>query len=153
MKFFEDFELNEMHYSERDYELTKQEIIEFSGQWDPMPFHLDEEVARQSYVGKLFTSSIHTVAIGMKLAHSIKRDEAAVVAGLGWDEVRFHQPVCVGDRLRVKAYVASKRESASKPDRGIVTTQMELYNQDDVMVASYKLLSMVMKKPWFDWRC
>lgn len=147
MKFFEDFELNEQHTSEQAHELTKDEIIEFSSQWDPMPFHLDEEVARQSYVGKLFTSSIHTIAIGSKLAHSIKHEEAAVVAGLGWDEVRFYEPVCVGDKLRVKATVVAKRESASKPDQGIVTTQMELYNQHQVRVASYKFITMVMKRP------
>ena len=145
MKFFEDFEIGVVHTSEQDYEISKEELIHFAQQWDPMPFHLDEDIAKQTYVGELFTSSLHTVAIGVKLAHGMKQEEGAVVAGLGWDEVRFHKPVVVGDRLRVRAFIVNKRESKSKPDRGIITTQMELFNQDDETVASYKLSSMVLK--------
>ena len=146
MKFYEDFKVGVAVESEQDYELTKEEIISFCSDWDPMPFHVDENAAAESYVGKLFTSSIHTVAIGSKLAHSMKREEAAMVAGLGWDEVRFYAPVCVGDRLRVRSYISAKRESNSKPDQGILTSTIELINQDGVMVASYKISSLIMKR-------
>lgn len=147
MKYFEDIEENAPHYSTERYTLSKQEIIEFSGHWDPMPFHLDEAVAEQSYVGKLFTSGVHTVAIASRLCHSMSEEKVAAVAGLGWDEVRFHQPACIGDEFWVKSFVCTKRESRSKPDRGIMTTRIELYNQRDELVTSFTMSSLVLKRP------
>lgn len=147
MKYFEDFEVGVSHVSEQDYEITRDEIIEFAGNWDPMPFHLDEVVASQTYVGELFASSIHTFAIGVKLAHTIKHEEVATVAGLGWDDVRFHHPVCVGDRLRVRSQIDSKRASNSRPGHGILTSKIEVFNQEEVTVASYKLSSLVLMRP------
>ena len=118
--------------------------MSFAEQWDPMPFHLDEDVAKASPLGKLFASSIHTVAIGVKLAHTMIEEEAAIVAGLGWDELRFLVPVCVGDRLRVRSQLISKRESKSQPDRGILVSLNEVFNQRDQVVASYKMSSMIL---------
>lgn len=146
MRFYEDFELNIPHTSEAEYEVTKEEIIAFASQWDPMPFHLDEEVAKASPLGKLFASSIHTVAIGVRLAHTMIEEEAAMVAGLGWDELRFLIPVCVGDRLRVRSQFIDRRESKSKPDRGILISLNEVLNQHDEVVAHYKMSSMILKR-------
>ena len=144
MRFYEDFEIGIPHTSEQFYEVTKEEIMSFAEQWDPMPFHLDEDVAKASPLGKLFASSIHTVAIGVKLAHTMIEEEAAIVAGLGWDELRFLVPVCVGDRLRVRSQLISKRESKSQPDRGILVSLNEVLNQDNQVVASYKMSSMIL---------
>ena len=144
MRFYEDFEIGIPHTSEQFYEVTKEEIMSFAEQWDPMPFHLDEDVAKASPLGKLFASSIHTVAIGVKLAHTMIEEEAAIVAGLGWDELRFLVPVCVGDRLRVRSQLISKRESKSQPDRGILVSLNEVFNQRDQVVASYKMSSMIL---------
>jgi acyl dehydratase len=144
MRFYEDFEIGIPHTSEQFYEVTKEEIMSFAAQWDPMPFHLDEDVAKASPLGKLFASSIHTVAIGVKLAHTMIEEEAAIVAGLGWDELRFLVPVCVGDRLRVRSQLISKRESKSQPDRGILVSLNEVFNQRDQVVASYKMSSMIL---------
>jgi acyl dehydratase len=146
MRYYEDFKVNIPHTSECDYEVTKEAIIDFASQWDPMPFHLDEEVAKASPLGKLFASSIHTVAIGVKLAHTMMEEEAAIVAGLGWDELRFLVPVCVGDCLRVRSQLVSKRESRSQPDRGILVALNEVLNQQGEVVASYKMTSMVLKR-------
>jgi acyl dehydratase len=144
MRFYEDFEIGIPHTSEQFYEVTKEEIMSFAAQWDPMPFHLDEDVAKASPLGKLFASSIHTVAIGVKLAHTMIEEEAAIVAGLGWDELRFLVPVCVGDRLRVRSQLISKRESKSQSDRGILVSLNEVFNQRDQVVASYKMTSMIL---------
>jgi acyl dehydratase len=146
MRFYEDFEVNVPHTSEQDYLVTKEEIMSFAGKWDPMPFHLDEEVAKASPLGKLFASSIHTVAIGVKLAHTMMEEDSAIVAGLGWDEVRFLIPVCVNDRLRVRSRLVSRRESKSQPDRGILVALNEVLNQHNEVVASYKMSSMILKR-------
>lgn len=147
MKYFEDLELGVAQLSEQRHTLSKEEIIQFCQQWDPMPYHVDEEAAAGSYVGELFTSSVHTVAIGVKLAHSMQTEAIAVVAGIGWDKVRLHKPVCVGDVLQLRYYVSDKRESRSKPDRGIYTSTLELLNQRDEMVVSFELAAIILKRP------
>ncbi len=147
MRYFDDIDVGRRVEGEQSYTLSAEEIKTFAGQWDPMPFHLDETAAKQSPLGVLFASSIHTVAIGVRLSHSIQEEEMAVVAGLGWDDVRFHVPVCAGDTLRVAAEIVDKRASRSKPDRGICVTRLELYNQRDELAVEYKIASLVLKRP------
>lgn len=147
MRYFDDIQVGRRVESSDSYTLGADEIKTFAGQWDPMPFHIDETAAQQSPLGVLFASSIHTVAIGVRLSHSIQQEPLAVVAGLGWDEVRFHVPVCAGDTLRVAAEIVDKRASRSKPDRGICVTRIELYNQRDELAVEYKIASLVMTRP------
>lgn len=146
MQFYEDITVGNRIVGEETYAVTAEEIKSFAGKWDPMPFHLDEEAAKQSPLGRLFASSIHTIAIAVQLSHRLHRDSMAVVAGLGWDEVRFPLPVCPGDQLRVEAEVVSKRESASKPDRGICVNQLSVFNQDGLLVAQINIASLVLKR-------
>jgi acyl dehydratase len=68
--------------------------------------------------------------------HSSPEADAAVIAGLGWDEVRFSNPVRVGDTLSVRFTCLETRPSKSKPDRGIVRNKVEVLNQDDQLVLS-----------------
>ena len=112
-----------------------------------MPFHTDESRAKASPLGALFASSTHTVAAAIKLSHYALDDEFAAVAGLGWDDVRFLKPVFAGDELRVTSEILNKRESNSKPDRGVVTFFFKLINQRDEDVLEFKLSSLVLKKP------
>ncbi len=62
--------------------------------------------------------------------HSSPEADAAVMAGLGWDEVRFSSPARDGDILSVRFTCLEARASASKPDRGIVRTKVEVVNQN-----------------------
>lgn len=147
MRFFEDIQLDRVSESPATYTLDRDNIIGFCGEWDPMPFHVDEDYARQTPMGRLFTSAAHLVSISLKLAHSISNEPSATIAGLGWDEVRFHRPGFVGDTLRVRSSVVEKRESRSNPDRGIATALIQLLNQDDELVASYRISTLVMRRP------
>lgn len=146
MKYFEDIEIRGPRRYDTGYTLTRENIVDFCSQWDPLPFHLDEEVARQTPMGRLFTSAAHLVSIALKLGHSAVAEPTAVIAGLGWDEVRFHRPGFVGDTLYLQGSVLDKRVSASKPERGIVTNLMELINQDGELVASYKVSTLMQRR-------
>lgn len=147
MQFYEDMPLGLSSESTETYTFTAEDIKSFASEWDPMPFHIDEELAAQSPMGKLFATSIHTIAASVKLTHTTLHQEIAAVAGLGWDEVRFPLPTCVGDTIKVKSEVVARRESKSKPDRGIVTSLTQVINQHDQVVAEYKISTMVLKRP------
>jgi acyl dehydratase len=147
MKYFEDIELNKPRLSPRAHTVSAEEIKRFAAEWDPMPFHLDEEIAKLSPIGKLFASSAHTVAIGLRLSHDMMEKDIAVIAGLGWNDLKFPKPVCTGDSLRLKSQIVEKRESQSKPDRGIIISLNELYNQNNELVAEYKIVTLMFRRP------
>lgn len=147
MKYWEDIELNQPRVSTQSYTMTQEEIIEYASEWDPMPFHLDPEFAKHTPIGELFASSVHSIAIGVKLGHELMDSEVAIIAGLGWQDVQFPQPVVVGDELRIRSTVIEKRPSKSKPERGIITTLMELIKADDSVAVSYKIVNILWRQP------
>lgn len=145
MLYYEDLLLHQPQRSQ-PYTVSKEEVIAFATQWDPQPYHVDEEAAKQWPLG-LTASGLHTVAIAVKLINALAREPAAVVAGLGWDEVRMLGPVRPGDTLYAVTWLDSKRESNSKPDMGILSTTVELHNQRDEVVLRYRIASLAMKRP------
>ena len=145
MQYYEDFNIGNPQESQ-SYTVEKEDIIAFASQWDPQPFHIDEEAAKNWPMG-LIASSIHTFAISMKLCMSISTEPMATIAGLGIDEMRMTAPVKPGDQLRVRVWVENMRESKTKPDRGITTTRIEVLNQEDIVVLSYTNTGMILKRP------
>jgi len=108
--------------------VTKEEIIQFAKQYDPVPRHIDEEAAARSIFGGLIASSAHTFAVLISLAPRLQ-PRLRVLAGMGWDGLRLPNPVRPGDELDLETTVLEKRESKSKSDRGIVRNQIRLRNQ------------------------
>lgn len=114
--------------------VSEEEIIEFARRYDPQPFHIDPEAARQSMFGGLVASGWHTCSLVMRVLvdHYISR-----VAGLGAsgiEDLRWLQPVRPGDRLAVRVTVLKTRRSRSKPDRGLIRARTEARNQNDALV-------------------
>jgi acyl dehydratase len=147
VQYFDDIRVGDTKESAGDYELTAEEIIAFCSTWDPLPFHVDEKVAAQTPVGKLFTSAVHSVAIAIRLGHQMQKEPTSTVMGLGWDEVRFQTPACAGDRLRVRGEVIEVRPSESKPGFGIVRSLLRLTNQRGETVISFKAAALLRRRP------
>ena len=145
MLFYEDIELNLEHKSE-EFLVEKQAIIDFASQWDPQPFHTDEEAAKQWPMG-LTGSSTHSYAILTKLQTEMDQEQPAIVAGLGIEGWRTPNPLRPNDRVHSVAYVESKRESGSKPNMGILVSVSSLVNQDGEVILTYKSTGLVMKRP------
>ena len=76
------------------------------------------------------------LAVKIRLLHQLP-EPLAVIAGLGYDELRFHAPVRPGDELQLRQEWLAKRESESKSDRGIANSRVSLVNQDGVTVMSH----------------
>jgi acyl dehydratase len=125
--YFEDAEIGATSKA-GPYLVSKEEIIRFATQYDPVPRHLDEEAAARSIFGGLTASSAHTFAVFISLTPNLQ-PRLHVLAGMGWDELRLPNPVRPGDELDLELIVLEKRESKSKPDRGIVRNQVRLRNQ------------------------
>ena len=139
---FDDITVGLVMVSPDAYEITREEIIEYAGRFDPQPFHLDEDAAARTDFGGLVASGIHTLSVSNRLGWD-EQPKTAAVAGLGIDELRLLHPVRPGDRLRQSTEILEVRPSSSRRDRGIVRARRSVRNQDDVVVLTYLLTWMV----------
>jgi acyl dehydratase len=140
MKYFEDVELGETTRFGR-YEVTREEIVDYARQFDPQPFHLDEEAARASMFGGLIASGWHTGAMFIRMVCDDMVPEAATAGSMGFDDLKWLKPVRPGDVLSVESVVRGKSESRSRPDRGTVKIESRVSNQRGEVVMS--LVSLV----------
>ena len=145
MQYYEDIDIGDTREFGA-YEVTSEEIVEFAEQYDPQPFHTDEEAASESAFGELVASGWHTASICMRLLVEGALEEQAAMGARGVDELRWRRPVTPGDVLSVRTEVLDKRVSESDPRRGYVDTLLEGQNQDDEVVISWIGLGMIERR-------
>jgi acyl dehydratase len=130
----------------RSVTLTLEGCKAFAAEFDPQPFHLEEEAARRSVFGRIAASGWYTASLSMRLLVQGELKIAGGLIGLG-GEMTWPRPTYPGDTLHVESEVLAVRVSESKPDRGIVTVRNRTLNQhgEPVQVAVVKML--VPKRP------
>ena len=127
--------------------ITEAQILDFALAFDPQPFHLDVEAAKQSIFGGLIASGFHTMALTFRLFAQTRALAACSLGSPGVDELRWLRPVRPGDTLRVVVRVAEQRPSTSKPDRGIVRLQWTTLNQAGEPVLTMTSMQLVRRRP------
>ena len=136
-QYFEDIQVG-AHQAFGAYAVTREEVIEFAGRYDPQPFHLSDEAAAATHFGRLSASGWHTCAMTMAmLVENLKQHRQAGLGSPGIDELRWLTPVYPGDTLRCESEVLEKRRSASRPEMGIFKSRMTVLNQHDVPVMTF----------------
>lgn len=130
--------------------LSKDEIIAFARDYDPQPFHTDEQAARHTVYGGLIASGWQTVAIMMRLLWDTFLKDTSSLGSPGSDEIRWLKPVRPGDTLRARFTIVDVTPSRSKPDRGIVRTFTEMLNQHGETVMTHKGMGMFGRRPRSD---
>ena len=111
--------------------VTREAVIAFARQFDPQPFHVNEEAARDSLFGGLCASGWHTCAMAMRMMCDAYLLDAASLGSPGIDALRWLKPVFPGDVLRVRMQVQESRPMASRPQVGLIRSQWEVRNQRD----------------------
>ncbi|XUM24431.1 MaoC family dehydratase [Bradyrhizobium oligotrophicum S58] len=146
MRFFEDLQVGQRREL-GSYTFTAEEIKRFAVQFDPQRFHLDEEEGRRSLFGGLAASGWHVGSVCMKLIVADNqrlleiarsRGEPVVLGGPspGFRELRWHKPVLAGDTISFSSEIDSLRESASRPEWGILQARNTGINQRGELVFS-----------------
>jgi acyl dehydratase len=126
--YFEDVQVGDTHRFGQ-YAVTRGEIIEYAQQFDPQPFHLDEEAARKSMFGGLIASGWHTGAMLIRMLCDHAIPGSATTGALGFDDLKWLKPVRPGDILSVETEVLEKTESRSRPDIGVVKIASRVHDQ------------------------
>lgn len=145
-RWFEDYTVGEVIRAD-GVTVSEAEILSFAFTYDPQPFHLDRLAAETSPYGGLIASGWQTGLLGFRMLLQAGLLGKGSMGSPGLDELRWFMPVRPGDTLFSRASIEDKRESASKPDRGIVRMKYWIENQKGETVMSFFGTQMVLKRP------
>lgn len=123
--------------------LTRDSITGFAREFDPFPFHLDEEAARRSLLGGLASSGWQTGALTLRMLVDSFLSTIVSLGGLGFTDLKWRRPVFVGDTITGTATIAALRRSASHPQWGIVTLALDVRNHKGEQVMTMNLNNLV----------
>ena len=127
-RYLEDFAVGQTYGSGR-MRIGEEQIKNFAVEFDPQPFHLDEEAARSTIFGGLAASGWHTAAATMRLLVEGDLRPAGGIIGMGFEDFRWPRPTRPGDELRVESEVLEVRPSKSRPDQGLIKVRNTTLNQ------------------------
>ncbi len=145
-KYFEELDIGMEFEHQPGRTVTETDNLLFSTMTlNPQPLHLDAEFARSTEHGQILVNSIFTlgVVVGLSVGDTTL---GTTLGNLGFDKTTFPNPVFIGDTIYAKTVVVAKRESRSKPDRGIVTFEHQGINQRGEIVCSCSRGAMMMRK-------
>src|ERR1700677_1984255 len=143
--YFEDFPLGEMvEYGAVD--VSAAEIIAFAYEFDPQPFHTDEEAARAA-TGGLIASGWHTSALLLRMNCEAFLTRAAIVEEAGVEEVRWQLPVRPGDRLHVRRQTLACRPCEGQRSAGEVEFLYEVVNQKGEAAMVQRSVLLLKQRP------
>jgi acyl dehydratase len=146
--FFEEFRVGQVFEHPIRRTITETDNVLFSTMThNTAQLHIDEEYCRaHSEFGQRVVNSCLT--LGLMVGISVNDTTlGTTVANLGWDEVRFPQPLFHGDTVHVRSEVLEMRDSRSRPHNGIVIFEHRAYNQRDELVGVCKRTALMLKKP------
>jgi acyl dehydratase len=145
-RYFEEFEIGQefRHWPGRT-------ISEADNTWFSLltmnqhPLHIDAHYAATTQHGRCLV--VGTLVFSISVGISVADISGRAIANLGYNEVRHLGPVFAGDTIYASSKIIGKRESATKPDRGIVSVETKAYNQREEAVLSFRREVMIPKRP------
>lgn len=123
--------------------VSKDMILAFAREFDPLPFHLDEAAAKKSLLGGLASSGWQTAALTLRMLTDRFLNALASMGGLGFSDLKWKKPVMVGDSISGTATLSALRRSRHHPERGIVTIDLDICNQRGEPVMTMRLANLV----------
>lgn len=143
--YLEDLSVGD-RFQSGEHALDVAQILAFARQFDPQPFHTDEEAAKRTFFGGLAASGWHTAALTMKLLVESGIPLADGIIGSG-GELQWPQPTRPGDVLRVAGEVIDIVPSRSKPGRAMVTMRCQTLNQRGEVLQNFTPKLVVHSRP------
>ena len=146
-KYFEELEVGAKLKHSLGRTMTETDNVLFSAlTMNTQPLHLNQDFASKTQFGRCIINGILTLGLAVGLTVS-DLTEGTLVANLSYESVKYPQPMFPGDTLYVETEILSKRESTSKPDRGVVRFRHIGRNQEGVIVIEFERTVLMLKRP------
>ncbi len=129
LRYLEDYEVGQVFPSPGPLLVTAEAIKAFAAEFDPQPFHLDEETAKPTFFRGLAASGWHTAALTMRLLVDGELRPAGGIIGAG-GEVSWPRPLRPGDTLSLESEILEVRPSKSRPEQGLIKVRSTTLNQN-----------------------
>lgn len=142
-RYYEDIQIGEERHS-KSLIVYEKEIIEFANKYDPQWFHNDPNASQNSSFKGLIASGIHVAAIWRLLDHDANGD-IKFVCGIGWEKVRWQNPLRPNDEVFVWSRCLSKSDTSSK-EKGVVIFDHGLKRKDQIDILTFEGTCLVYKK-------
>jgi acyl dehydratase len=139
-RYLEDFTVGQT-FGSGQLRVDKEQIKAFAAEFDPQPFHLDEDAARDTIFRGLAASGWHTAALTMRLLVESEIEPAGGIIGAGFDEFRWPRPVRPGDELHIESEVLEVRPSRSRSNQGLIKVRTTTLNQNERLCRSKSPIS------------
>ena len=146
MRYWEDFTVG-MTMEFGGYEVTEKEVIEFATAFDPQPFHIDKEAAKEHYFGGIIASGWHTGSMCMRMMVDNYLVDSASMGSPGIDQLRWKQPVRPGEVLHVVAEVLDRSLPKSRPELGFVKFSHTVLNKKGEVKMTMISSGMFLRNP------
>lgn len=144
-RYFEDFVVGHAYEHRPGRTITEADNAWFTLlTMNTHPVHFDIEYAAKTEFKKPLVSSPLTVAI--LTGQSVSDVSQKAVANLGWKDIKLTKPVFAGDTLYSETEVLEKRESAKRPEQGIVTIRTIGKNQHGDVVCTFDRVMLIWKR-------
>ncbi|HEY8575001.1 MAG TPA: MaoC family dehydratase [Devosia sp.] len=141
-RHFEDLAVGEV-FDLGQVTVTKDMITTFAREFDPFPFHLDEAAAKSSLLGGLASSGWQTGALSLRMLGDSFLSKVASAGGLGFSNLKWKNPVMVGDTIGGTVTIAELRRSETHPQWGIMTLDFDVRNQKRQPVLTMRLANLI----------
>jgi acyl dehydratase len=124
--------------------VSREDILRFAREYDPQPFHVDEDAARRLPFGGIIASGWQTCALAMRMAVDGVFGETAALGSPGVERLDWLRPVRPGDELRLRLTTLEARPARSKPHVGLVKNRWEVLNQQGEEVLRMEAVTMIL---------
>ena len=127
--------------------LTDEEIISFARQFDPQPFHVDPEAAKNSIYGGLIASGWQTALLTMRCVVDAVLNDTDAQGSPGVENLRFRKPVRPGETLTARHTILVAEPSAKRQTLGKVLARTELIDDAGDVVYSVDGWTLIGRRP------
>lgn len=144
-RYYEDFTVGDVYEHRPGRTVTEQDNINFTLMtMNTHPLHFDRAYAEKSEFGQPVVNSTLTLSIVVGMSVSDLSQKA--IANLGWNDIRLTAPVFNGDTLYAESEILAKRDSAKRPNQGVVTVRTKGVKSDGTEFMSFERTMLVPKR-------
>jgi acyl dehydratase len=144
-RYFEDFTVGQTIFHNISKTIFESDNNLFSLlTMNPHPVHINIDYAQKQQHGKILV--VGTLVFSLAVGITVPDISGKAIANLGYEEVKHLAPVFINDTIYARTKVLDKRESRSKPDRGIVYVETIVFNQKDEEVLSFRRKVLIKKR-------
>jgi itaconyl-CoA hydratase len=146
-KYYDELEVGMVFKHSTGRTLTEMDNVLFSLlSMNTQPLHINEDFASKTQFGSRIVNGIFTfgLVVGLSVADLT---EGTIVANLGYEKVNHPHPAFHGDTIYAESEILEKRESKSKPDRGVVRLSQLGRNQHGQIVVTLERSVLFLKRP------